>query len=48
MRMKTFRDNDSYFKFIEKMRDIIEVYSVKILKKSIRIEYEVIEGEENE
>ena len=48
MKKKTFRDNESYFKFINKMRDVIEVISVRILKKSIRIEYEMIGSEGNE
>lgn len=48
MKKKTFKDNESYFKFINKMKDTIDVISVRILRKSIKIEYEKIEGVVNE
>ena len=48
MKRKLFKDNDSYFSFINKMRDTIEVISVRIFKKSIKIEYKTIEGVVNE
>ena len=48
MKKKIFKDNDSYFKFINKMRNTIDVISVRILKKSIKIEYKMLEGATNE
>lgn len=45
IKKKTFKDNESYFEFINKMKDIITITSFKILKSSIKIEYEVSKNE---
>lgn len=37
---KIFKDNESYFKFHRKMRDVINITSVKVLEDKIKIEYE--------
>ena len=37
---KSFKDNDSYFKFINKMKDNIKILEVRIHEK-IKIIYEV-------
>lgn len=37
---KTFKDNDSYFEFCNKMKDIINITEVVVLKDKIKIEYE--------
>ena len=42
MRRKTFKDNDSYFKFYNEMRDKIEILEIKITDK-IKIIYELVE-----
>lgn len=44
MRSKTFKDNDSYFKFYNKMKDKIKVVSVKANEK-IKLLYEEKEGD---
>lgn len=38
--MKTFKDNDSYFKWYNKNKDDIKIVSLKIVKDKIRLEYE--------
>jgi len=43
IKKKTFKDNQEYFNFYEKMRDKIEITFFKILKHSIKIEYKVSE-----
>ena len=40
VKRKTFKDNESYFEFYNKMKDIINIISVKVLKDKIKIEYE--------
>ena len=42
---KIFKDNESYFEFINKMKEKINILSFKITKTTIRIEYEVIKNE---
>lgn len=37
---KTFKDNESYFGFYSKMKDVINIISVKVLEDKIKIEYE--------
>ena len=41
MRRKTFKDNESYFKFYNSMRDKIRILSLKVNDK-IKITYELI------
>ena len=41
MRIKTFRDNDSYFRFYNKMREKINLISVNITRTTIRMCYEL-------
>ena len=36
----TFKDNESYFEFYNKMKDVINITSVKVLEDKIKIEYE--------
>ena len=40
IKRKTFKDNDSYFEFYNKMKDVINIISVKLLEDKIKIEYE--------
>ena len=40
IKKQTFKDNEEYFKFLDKMKDIINITSFKILKNGIKIEYE--------
>ena len=42
MRRKTFKDNDSYFKFYNEMKDKIEILEIKITDK-IKVIYELKE-----
>ena len=42
MRVKTFKDNDSYFKFYNEMKDKIKILEIKINGK-IKITYELKE-----
>ena len=37
---KIFKDNESYFEFYNKMKDVINIISVKVLEDKIKIEYE--------
>ena len=37
---KTFKDNESYFEFYNKMKDVINITLVKIFEDKIKIEYE--------
>lgn len=41
-RRKMFKCNDDYFNFYEKMKDKIEILSVKIIEEKIILEYEVL------
>lgn len=43
MRIKTFRDNDSYFRFYNKHKDKIKLINLKITKDTIKICYELME-----
>lgn len=43
MKRKTFNDNDSYFKFINEMKDKIIILEFKITNK-IKMGYELKEG----
>lgn len=45
MSRKTFKDNDSYFKFINEMKDKIIILEFKITSNRIKIEYELKEEE---
>ena len=47
MKRKTFKDNASYFKFYNSMRDIIKILSIKITDK-IKIVYELNEIEKTD
>ena len=38
--MKTFKDNNSYFKWYNKNKDDIKIVSLKIVNKKIKLEYE--------
>lgn len=40
VKRKTFKDNESYFEFYNKMKDVINIISVKLLEDKIKIEYE--------
>ena len=40
VKRKTFNDNESYFEFYNKMKDNINITSVKVLEDKIKIEYE--------
>ena len=40
VKRKTFKDNESYFEFYNKMKDVINITSVKVLEDKIKIEYE--------
>lgn len=40
VKRKTFNDNESYFEFYNKMKNAINIISVKVLKDKIKIEYE--------
>lgn len=40
VKRKTFNDNESYFEFYIKMKDNINITSVKVLEDKIKIEYE--------
>ena len=40
VKRKTFNDNKSYFEFYNKMKDAINITSVKVLDDKIKIEYE--------
>lgn len=42
MRRKTFKDNDSYFKFYNEMKDKIKILEIKVNDK-IKIIYELKE-----
>lgn len=42
VKRKTFWDNESYFKFYNKMKDIINIISIKCLSDKIKIEYEEV------
>ena len=37
---KVFKDNEQYFEFYRKMKDSMEIISIKTLRNSIKIEYE--------
>lgn len=43
--IKYFKDNNEYFKFINKKKDTCHISRVKILKHKILVEYEVIKNE---
>lgn len=43
MKRKVFKDNDSYFKFYNEMKDKIEILEFKITKSKIKIGYELKE-----
>ena len=40
VKRKIFKDNESYFEFYNKMKDVINIISVKVLEDKIKIEYE--------
>ena len=40
VKRKIFKDNESYFEFYNKMKDVITITSVKVLEDKIKIEYE--------
>ena len=40
IKRKIFKDNESYFKFHRKMKDVINIISVEVLEDKIKIEYE--------
>ena len=40
VKRKTLKDNESYFEFYNKMKDVINIISVKVLEDKIKIEYE--------
>ena len=40
VKRKIFKDNESYFEFYNKMKDVINIISVKVLEDNIKIEYE--------
>ena len=40
VKRKTFNDNESYFEFYNKTKNVINIISVKVLKDKIKIEYE--------
>lgn len=42
MKRKTFKDNESYFKFYNSMRDKIRILSLKTTKDKIKITYEML------
>lgn len=42
MKRKTFKDNDSYFKFYNEMRDRIKILKIELTDK-IKIVYEILE-----
>ena len=48
MKKKTFKDNESYFEFYNKMRDLIDIISIRVLRNCIKIEYEMRVGVEND
>ena len=39
VKRKTFKDNENYFEFYNKMKDVINIISVKVLEDKIEIEY---------
>lgn len=43
MKRKTFKDNDSYFKFYNEMKDKIKILEFKITNNRIKIGYELKE-----
>lgn len=45
VKRKIFKDNDSYFEFYNKMKDVIKIISIKVLEDKIKIEYEYEEVE---
>lgn len=42
MRRKTFKDNESYFKFYNSMRDKIRILTLKTINNKIKITYEML------
>ena len=40
VKRKIFKDNESYFEFYNKMKNVINIISVKVLEDKIKIEYE--------
>lgn len=48
MKKKTFKDNESYFEFYNRMKDLIKIVSIKVTKNNIKIEYEMRVGVEND
>ena len=40
VKRKTFNDNESYFEFYNKTKNVINIISVKVLEDKIKIEYE--------
>ena len=40
VKRKKFKHNESYFEFYNKMKDVINIISVKVLEDKIKIEYE--------
>lgn len=39
MKYKYFKTNNDYFNFLEKVRDTIEVISIKIIDNRIRVKF---------
>ena len=39
IKRKIFKDNESYFEFYNKMKDVINIISVEVLEDKIKIEY---------
>ena len=37
---KVFKDNESYLEFINKMKDIVNIISVKVLRHCVKVKYE--------
>lgn len=44
MKNKTFKNNKNYFEFHNKMKNIINIVSIKLLKGKIKIAYEDKKG----
>ena len=40
IKRKIFKDNESYFNFYNKTKDVINITSIKVLADKIKIEYE--------
>ena len=39
IKRKIFKDNESYFEFYNKMKDVINIISVEVLEDKIKMEY---------